>query len=86
MVDRGPQPLHYQQRKHCSLILSWICLLSLFFKENIELLGKKSDSQSYWFILHTSNCLFTNDLINNTFSKQKSWQSLQSNADGKGNF
>lgn len=57
-----------------------------YLKENIELLGEKSGSQSYSLIFHTSNCLFTSDPINNTFPKQKSSQSLQRNAGGKGNF
>lgn len=57
-----------------------------YLKENRELSGEKSGSQSYSLIFHTSNCLFASDPINNTFPKQKSSQSLQRNAGGKGNF
>lgn len=60
--------------------------MALFLKGNTELLGEKSGSQSYSLIFHTSNCLFPSDPINNTFPRQKSSQSLQSNAGGKGNF
>lgn len=57
-----------------------------YLKENTELSGEKSGSQSYSFIFHTCNCLFASDPINNTFPKQKSSQSLQRNTGGKGNF
>lgn len=45
-----------------------------YLKENTELSGEKSGSQSYSLIFHTSNCLFASDPINNTFPKQKSSQ------------